>query len=101
MTTTDPFHYIVKLSSPQKNNNRKSTRINNYYNFLPTSTNKNQRLNQNNKQNNKQKEINQLKLTIILTNLTAQPIANFFNPPNNKKRKITKNQVYNNRQQDS
>ena len=55
MTIADPFHYIVKLSSPETINNRTSTTMNNYYNSLPTSTHKNHRFNQNNKQNNKQK----------------------------------------------
>ena len=48
-TTTDPIQYIVKLSSHQTINNRKSTTINNYYHSLSTSTKKNQRLYQNNK----------------------------------------------------
>ena len=102
-TTTDPIRYIVKLSSSQTINNKKSTTMNNYYQSLPTSTNKNQRLYQNNKQKNRQTEINHPKLTTIPTNSTNKPITNFFNRPNNKKRKITKpqpstnNQVYSNR----
>ena len=43
MNTNEPIHYIIKLPSQQKINNRKSTTINKYYNSLPISTNNNNR----------------------------------------------------------